>query len=200
MQARGATRRTGGRSARVREAVHRAVTELIAEQGEDAITIAEVAARSGVHQTSLYRRWGTRDALVLDVAVSKMSAEVPIPDTGTLAGDLLAYAHEVASNLARPGGLAFLRAVLSTSSREETSGDVRDRETAFLAARGEQIQTMVDRAAARGEIVLHYTTVLDGIVAPIYLRHLFRVGGIDDAYLAGLVRRLLYPCRAGGGG
>lgn len=153
--------------------------------------MAEVAARSGVHPTSLYRRWGTRDALVLDVAVSRLNAELPMPDTGTLPADLLAFAREVAANVARPDGLAFLRAVLSTASAADVAGADRDFETGFLAARGAQIQTMLDRASERGEIALDYPDVLDGIVAPIYLRHLFRVGGVDDAYLAALVQRVL---------
>lgn len=173
------------------------------------MTIAEVAARSGVHPTSLYRRWGTRDALVLDVAVSRLNAELPIPDTGTLRTDLLAYARDVADGVARPDGLAFLRAVLATDSTRiaaEPAGgtagsdpaqqDTEDKETAFLAGRGAQIQTMLDRATARGETSLHFTDVLDGILAPIYLRRLFRVGGVDDAYLAGLVHRVLTTARS----
>lgn len=32
---------------------------------------------------------------------------------------------------------------------------------------------MFDRADSRGEPGLHYPAVLDGIVAPIYFRHLF---------------------------
>lgn len=165
------------------------MTELIAEQGVDAVTMADVAARSGVHSTSLYRRWGTRDALVLDVALIRLNAERPIPNTGTLPGDLLRYAHDVAAGIARPEGLAFLRAVLSTNGTTDSEDNDRELETSALAARAAQVQTMLDRAAARGEAELHYTAVLDGILAPIYFRHLFRVGGVDDAYLAGLVRR-----------
>jgi AcrR family transcriptional regulator len=153
--------------------------------------MAAVAERSGVHYTSLYRRWGTRDALVLDVAVNRLNAEPPIPDTGSLPADLLTYAQAVAANIARPDGLAFLRAVIATASAADAASDDRDFETGFLAGRGAQIQTMLDRAAARGEPPLHYTAVLDGIVAPIYMRHLFRVGGVDDAYLAGLVDQVL---------
>ncbi len=197
MQGRGANRRTGGRSARVRAAVHQAVTELLAEEGVEGVTVAEVAARSGVHPTSLYRRWGTVEALVLDVAVSRVSAQSPIPDNGSLRNDLFSYASQAAADVGRPDGLAFLRAVITaadsanSTAADSPSGAATDPRLPFLAARGAQLQTMLDRAAERGEPPLDYTDVLDGILAPIYLRLLFGIGGVDDAYLTHLVDHLL---------
>ena len=89
--------------------------------------------------------------------------------------------------MALPDGLAFLRAVVATA--DAAGGN--DAAVPFLEARGAQIQVMLDRATGRGEQALHYTDVLDGILAPIYLRVLFGVGGTDDAHLALLVDRLL---------
>ena len=171
----------------MRSAVHRAVTELLAEQGTGNVTIAEVAMRSGVHPTSVYRRWGTMEGLVLDVAVARVETESPIPNTGALRSDLLAYARRAAHDVARPDGLAFLRAVIGSAD------GARDIDTGvrFLEARGAQIQVMLDRATDRGEEALRTTDVLDGILAPIYLRVVFHVGGIDDAYLAFLVDHVL---------
>ncbi|WP_425426289.1 TetR/AcrR family transcriptional regulator [Amycolatopsis australiensis] len=54
----------GGRSARVREAVHDAVVELHAA-GEIDAAIPRIAERAGVNPTSVYRRWGSRDHLLL---------------------------------------------------------------------------------------------------------------------------------------
>ena len=171
----------------MRSAVHQAVTELVAERGAGHVSIAEVAARSGVHPTSLYRRWGSVEALVLDVAVARVEVESPMPDTGALRSDLLAYARQVDHDVARPDGLAFLRAVVATAD----SAGGGDAAVPILEARGAQIQVMLDRATDRGEQALHYTDVLDGILAPIYLRVLFGVGATDDAHLALLVDRLL---------
>ncbi len=181
-------RRPGGRSARVREAVHRAVSELVAERGDQNVSIAEVAERSGVHPATIYRRWGTSEELVLDVAAAGLRADSPVPDTGSLRGDLLAYATGAASSITRPGGLAFLRAVLAASGEEDTPGS---RGLSHLIQRGEQLQTMLDRAADRSEPTLGFTDVLDGILAPVYLRVLFGIGGITPDFLAGLVDRTL---------
>src|SRR5690242_10569479 len=99
-----AARRPGGRSARVRAAVHQAVTDLIAERGYGNFTVGEVAARAGVADTSVYRRWGNLEALLMDVAITWLTTQSPIPDTGSLAGDLRAYAANVARDVAGPDG------------------------------------------------------------------------------------------------
>ena len=89
-------RRTGGRSARVVAAVHDALNELVAQGNPRPVTVAEIAERAGVNPTSIYRRWGTLEALVLDVEAARLQVNSPIPDTGTLRGDLLAYATRAA--------------------------------------------------------------------------------------------------------
>lgn len=196
MEARQVTQRTGGRSARVHDAVHEAVADLLVERGADGVTVTEVATRSGVHPTSIYRRWGTLDALLLDVAVAQLEQDSPVPDTGTLRSDLLAYARQAARGVNRPDGLAFLRTVITatataTATPPDIAGGDGDPRAPFLAARGAQIQVMLDRAAIRGEVSLQYTDVLDAILAPIYLRSLFSVGGVTDTYLATLVDHLI---------
>src|SRR6516162_5631143 len=109
-------RRTGGRSARVVAAVHDAVNDLVAQRNPREVTVAEIAERAGVNPTSIYRRWGSLEALVLDVETARLP---PIPDTGTLRGDLLAFAANAATDIARPGGLAFLHAVIGVKEESE---------------------------------------------------------------------------------
>jgi AcrR family transcriptional regulator len=181
----GARRRTGGRSARVVAAVHDAVNELVAQGNPRQVTVAEIADRAGVNPTSIYRRWGTLEALVLDVEAARLRVTSPIPDTGTLRGDLLAYATRVAKDLSRPGGLAFLQAVLSVS---EEGDPLR---SAPLRDRGAQMQAMLDRARDRGEPALDQTDVYDCVLAPIYLRTLFGIGGLTRARLAAFVDRAI---------
>ena len=63
--------RLGGRSARVREAVLNAAFAELGEKGYDNFSMEAVARRSGVHKTTVYRRWPTRDALVVDALDSR---------------------------------------------------------------------------------------------------------------------------------
>lgn len=178
-------RRTGGRSARVVAAVHDAVNELVVQRNPNELTVAEIAERAGVNPTSIYRRWGTLEALILDVETARLQLNSPIPDTGTLRGDLLAFAGAAATDITRPGGLAFLQAVLGV--REETD----PQRSAPLRERGAQLQAMLDRARDRGEPALGQTDIYDCILAPIYFRTLFGVGGLTKARVVTFVDRAL---------
>ncbi|MGH3166186.1 MAG: TetR family transcriptional regulator, partial [Trebonia sp.] len=90
------TRRAGSTEKRARlgkrgEALRRAVLDAavleIAEAGAEAASVQSVAARAGVHETSIYRRWKSRENLFLDAIIDRAQAVVPVPDTGSLRGD-----------------------------------------------------------------------------------------------------------------
>lgn len=70
-----------------------ATLAVLAEQGYDRMTIDMVAARADMARATVYRRWATKAALVLE-AVSRMSrGDVDLehlPDTGSLRGDMTA--------------------------------------------------------------------------------------------------------------
>src|SRR3954470_20086273 len=70
-----------------------AALDVLAECGYDGLTIDMVAARAKAGKATLYRRWPSKAALVIDAAVCMkqgMSRLEDLPDTGTLRGDLVA--------------------------------------------------------------------------------------------------------------
>jgi AcrR family transcriptional regulator len=176
-------RRPGGRSARVRAEVHQAVLGLLREQDPDELNFALVAERSGVHQATIYRRWGTLPALMDDVVTELLSRSSPLPDTGTLRGDLESYAVRAAEDVAGPLGARILRAVVLASPSVG--------ERVYLVERERQLQAMFDRAAGRGEAVPTVPELLEVVLAPLYYRVLFmnQPASADDART--LVERLL---------
>ena len=80
--------RPGGRATRVRSAVLDATSMLLSEVGYDQLSVEAVASRAGVHKTTVYRRWPTKPELIAEAALVQAAEAVPIPDTGTLLGDL----------------------------------------------------------------------------------------------------------------
>ncbi|SEO46239.1 TetR/AcrR family transcriptional regulator [Actinacidiphila rubida] len=181
-------RRPGGRSARVGAQVHQAVTDLISERGYGNFTVGDVAARAGVADSSVYRRWGSLETLLTDVALTRLNARSPMPDTGSLAGDLRAYAAQVAREITGPDGPAVLHlavALSSTGQQGLRAGDI------LRADRMRQLQSMLDRAHERGERALDALDVLDHILAPMYIRVLFGIVPLTPDYIDGLVGRLL---------
>jgi len=175
--------RPGGRSARVRAAVHRAVEELLVEEAGDALTIPAVAARAGVHATTLYRRWGSVGELLADVATSRFSGEIVVPDTGSLRGDLQRWAADVATDLADPDVLALMRATIGAGGEQGACACRGDRE--------DQLAAMIERDRARGNAVPTVERAADALLAPLYYRAVFTERSGTPEWARGLVDFLL---------
>jgi len=173
-------RRTGGRSARVVAAVHQAVSELMADP-EVEVTIPAVAKLAGVNPVSVYRRWGTREGLLADVAITRLERDSPPPDTGTLRGDLIAWATAAVEDMATPLGRAFIQA-LATSMPSTPEADA-ERSGHLLRRILTMQERMFDRAAARGEHVPDPVDIFDIVLAPLYLRALWGRPPVDPVVL-----------------
>jgi AcrR family transcriptional regulator len=180
--------RPGGRSARTKLAVFEAVAAIVAERGHAAVTMTEVAERAGIAATSLYRRWGDVRALVMEVAVEQLMREHPLPDTGSLAGDLRTWARSIAASLRGPEQSSFFVAFVATAAPSNADGSTR---LAALQPRLDQIVAMLERARKRGEKPPPVFDVLDHLLAPLYARALFGAP-IGDAFADRLVERLLW--------
>jgi AcrR family transcriptional regulator len=174
--------RPGGRSARVRAAVHRAVEELLGAEG-DALTLPAVAARAGVHATTLYRRWGSVGELLADVATSRFSGDVVVPDTGSLRGDLERWAADVATDLGDPDVLALMRAAIGAGGEQGACACRGDRE--------DQLAAMIERERARGNAVPTVERAADALLAPLYYRAVFTERAGTPEWARGLVDHLL---------
>lgn len=174
-------RRPGGRTARVGAAVHEAVAALLAENPSGRLRIAEVARRAGVHPATIYRRWGSAEALALEVAAARLEIDSPVRATGSLVADLVTYAGRAARSIKGPQGLAFLRATMAVGEAGDT--ETLRRAEQVLVRRGSHLDEMLAKARERGEPALTSSEVVDGILAPIYLRTIFGIGGIDREYL-----------------
>lgn len=158
------TRRTGGRSARVLDAIYTAVGQLIGEAKPDKLTIPMVAERAGVNPTSIYRRWGDIDDLLQEVAVAALTQDGDTaPDTGSLAGDLRAWAQVILADISTPKRTRYLRAMVA--ARDGLSPDCP-----CLAQRRVMGSELIARAAARGEPGPRIEQILDHLVMPLYGR------------------------------
>jgi AcrR family transcriptional regulator len=87
----GPERRAPGRprSARADEAIIEAVLDLLAEgHSAEALSIEAVAARAGVGKATIYRRWASKDDLLID-ALSALKGPVPTVRGGSVREDLI---------------------------------------------------------------------------------------------------------------
>jgi AcrR family transcriptional regulator len=187
-------RRTGGRSARVRAAVLRATLDVLLSCSADDLSIRDVAQRAGVHETSIYRRWGTRADLILDAVLSEIQAAVPPPDTGSLRGDLLALLGSIAAFISTPTGQVLLHLAVKDDLPEDQG--VRER---FWAERFTTGQQLLRRAEARGELRpgLDYRLTIETLIGALCVRVLLTREPLDDTVIEHIVDLVLTGLAAG---
>jgi AcrR family transcriptional regulator len=164
------------RGEHVRRTVLAAAFDELAENGVGSATIAGVARRSGVHETTIYRRWVTKEKLFVDAMLSRSAEEIPTPDTGSARGDLLAVVRAVISYLTSPAGLAALHvATLAVD-------DYRDARQQFWDGRLDALRPVVERGIARGELRpdTDARLLLEALIAPLHGRLLLTDEPADE--------------------
>ncbi|WP_018332320.1 TetR/AcrR family transcriptional regulator [Actinomycetospora chiangmaiensis] len=181
-------RRPGGRSARVRAAVLDAAVEVLLARGLADFRIAAVATLAGVHETSIYRRWGTREGLLVDALLQTSEQRLPVPDTGRLRDDLVAYATALARFLATPVGRALDQVLVLGDG--PAMAEARGR---FWTERAAGSTAMITRAVARGELpgTVDPRLAVEMLVGPVHFRLLLTRELVDAALATRLVDALL---------
>ena len=181
-------RRTGGRSARVRSAVLRATLQAMAD-GPRGVTISEIARRAGVHATSIQRRWGSRENVMLDAMLTYSQEKLPIPNTGTLRDDLIAFARLITAYLGTPLGEALARTMAATEDDPTLAANRAE----FWQARYDTAGVIVDRAIDRHEVAAGTDPelALELLVGPLHFRKLLIRQPIDDSLIEHVVDTLI---------
>ena len=185
----GPRRRTGGRSARVLDAVADAVLKELAESGIENFSIPAVAARAGVSSSSIYRRWPSKAALIAFSSGRVAQEGIPFPDRGSLRNDLLRVLVEVWDFLRDPKS----RGLIALSFSVSDSLELQDAQRTFWNLRVEQQKVMFDRAIARGEIdeSTDIGDVIERVVGPLYFRYFLSRRPVTKKYLEGLADSVL---------
>jgi len=172
-----------------------AASALLLEVPPGELTVGRIATRAGVNETTIYRKWGTKEALLTDVLLTLSGERLVAPDTGSLRGDLVAVIGAVAEFLRTPAGYAL--AYLGATAEDETSRALRD---AFWADRFARAQIVFDRAAARGEIADPGIAPLayEALIGSLHFRVLARRRPLDDDDAERLVDLVLDGALGGG--
>ncbi|KPI12381.1 regulatory protein TetR [Actinobacteria bacterium OV450] len=162
--------------------------DLLSDAAGEELNIPAIAQRAGVNHTSVYRRWGSLDALLADTVTTRLERDSPLKDTGTLRGDLIAWAEASVASMRTSEGRALVRAVvLSMPSGAQAQGE----RAGQFQRRMRSIEQIRERATARGEDPPPLEQILDQLIAPFYIRTIFGIDVPDTGYPQLLVDRLL---------
>lgn len=127
-----------------------ATAQLLTEEGFAALTIEDVAERAGVGKATIYRWWETKGTLAFDAFATLFLATQPLPDTGSLRGDLLGALRGWIKTVDGTATGRTLVGLIGEVQRDPALASLwRNR---FVVTVREQHLAIIERAIERGEI------------------------------------------------
>jgi len=159
--------------------------ELAGAVGLAGLTMDAVAARAGVSKATIYRRWSSKEALVLDAWMACFPLE-PVPDTGSLTGDLIAHSRQFRDAVSTGTfGRVLPQMVAAARVNEDLAGVFRR----LVEDRRARVRVALERAVERGELHagVDLELVQDLLIGPLFYRTLMSGEPSSDEVIAEVV-------------
>jgi len=137
------------RDAGADERILAAAAELILKHGYDNMTVDEVAATAKAGKATVYRRWAGKEDLAFAALEQLYGRRFPIPDTGSVVGDLRSAYTQGLEFASTDAGRAYMRMSISESLRDERIAAL------YIGAHQAQeaaARQIFERGIARGEL------------------------------------------------
>ncbi|MZG19563.1 TetR family transcriptional regulator [Streptomyces sp. SID5914] len=166
--------------------------EVLREVGYEGLSMELVAARGRCSKATLYRQWENKPKMVATALYATRPVRAEEIDTGSLRGDLLAAAEQLALQAERDTSLlsGLAHAVLAD---EELAAVVR---TVVIQPAVAHVDDFIERAIARGELPGRPTAAVflpSMLLAASTSRPVFEGRVADTEYLKRLVDDALLP-------
>ena len=186
------------RGAALEDAIVQAAYDELSEVGYASFTVEGVAARAKTGKASIYRRWRTKQLLVLDALLEQLPTPadcgiVPeIPDDVSTADALRNVARAMAGVMLSPAGQA-MRAIKCEALVDPELANVID--TRFQAPRRAALLGLLERGVARGEVRPEAVTPLVADVLPAVVTHriVFQGESLTDQVLMDVMDQVMLP-------
>jgi AcrR family transcriptional regulator len=181
----------------VTDAIVAATFEELAESGYARMSMDAVARRAGVGKAALYRRWKSKEAMLVDlIGHAVRSSLPPAPDTGALRTDLREMFGNFRAQLGNPLVARIGPGLLDEATRDGALGLALHEEVA--KPRRAAALTVLRAAVERGELPadLDVELAMDLLIAPLAFRLLIMRGTASDAYLDTLTHSIEAALRA----
>jgi AcrR family transcriptional regulator len=182
------------RSEVARKAALRATVDLMLEQGVEAVTFEDVAARSGVAKTTLYRHFGTKQGLVVEAAGSCF-VPVTTPDTGDLLEDLTILLVQGRDHESHRQLTELFPMLIAAGDRDPELRALLRRQH---EERRRPTRTVLQLAQLRGEISrdLDLEVVGSMILGPFTIRKMVEREDVTEAYARRVLEQVVGVLRA----
>lgn len=176
-----ATRRGRPRSADADEAILAATLELAGEVGINGMSMDDLAERAGVSKTTIYRRWTSKEQLVLDALRSAMGPLDDV-DTGSVHDDLRAYLIELGERMWQGRMSDVLPHLVEVACHDES---LRSRLDDYVQFRRAPMLAILGRALDRGELPADtdLDVLADVLIGPFIYRRLLTHAPLDETFV-----------------
>ena len=163
--------------------------ELAGEVGLNGMSMDDLAQRAGVSKATIYRRWPSKERLVLE-ALNQAMRPFDLIDTGSLRGDLDDYLTELARRMATGKASDVLPDLIAASVRDP---NLRNSLDEYIRHRRQPLQTILGRALERGELASEtdVEVLIDALIGPFVYRRLLSHDPLDAAFVERLLRTVL---------
>jgi AcrR family transcriptional regulator len=164
-------------------AIRNAVMTELAEVGYGRLSIEAVARRAGVGKTAIYRRWSNKLEMVMEIVSDVAERKVPLPDTGSFAGDLSLLLLIVSTALRHRMASQIIPDLMAEAARNPQIAETLQRALrTHQQAVGEKL---IGQAVTRGELPegTDPEVAVDLILGPLYWRLAVARQPIEDDYL-----------------
>ena len=172
--------------------IRAAILRLLADVGYGALTMDAVASEAGVGKATIYRRWRTKQDLVVDTISDLNRAEASAPDTGSLEGDLRQMLRSLVSVINGPTGAATL-SLLSTVPHQPALAEAF--QNGPLAVWRQSFEEIWARAEQRGEVRpgVGGSVAAETTSALLVQRWLLTGRPVDDAFADEVIDTVVLP-------
>lgn len=183
------------RSPQTHDAILDAARQLLLSDGESRFTIERVAAAAGVSKASIYRRWQTKGALLIELYMAGLD-RVIVEKAQSLRVELKRYLRSTVKRLQDPLWRSILRSLAAEGQYDAVTAQLlRDRVVEPRRASG---LALLRHAEELGEIPagLDHETIVDLLFGPVWYRLLFEHAPLDEAFVERLlkqVEKILFP-------
>lgn len=169
-----------------------AATELALDVGVRAFTVDELARRSGVAKTTIYRHFPSKNELIV-TALDGVTPVPEVPDTGNLHDDLVVFLTNVLPIFASAKLRALFLDIFAAATFDE---ELAALQASMMSGRATALMTIVQHARDRDEIPndLDDETAFELIEGPLIVRSLSQPAQLDgldiEQLVATIIRRM----------
>ncbi len=177
------------RSEQARQKMLDAATELALDVGIRAFTVDELARRSGVAKTTIYRHFPSKNELII-TALDGVTPVPEVPDTGNLHDDLVSFLGNVLPIFASAKLRALFLDVFAAATFDE---ELASLQASMMDGRAAALLTLIERARTRNEIPAHLDndTLVELIEGPLIIRALTNPAQLDGLDLEDLAATII---------